>query len=186
LRTACLQAAQWRASGHEDFHISVNVSPRQFRGSDFLEHVREALSSSGLPPPNLKIEVTEGLLIRNAPEVSDILNELALLGVGIAMDDFGTGYSSLSCLKRFPFNWIKIDREFIHRIEVDHDDRVLVAAIIGMGKALGMVVVAEGVESAAQLAFLADLDCDVVQGFYFSCPVSAEEMQRAWLTDLIS
>jgi diguanylate cyclase (GGDEF)-like protein/PAS domain S-box-containing protein len=182
LRTACRQAAQWRTAGHEDFHISVNVSPRQFRGSDFLEHVREALSSSGLPPTNLKIEVTEGLLIRNAPEVSDILNELALLGVGIAMDDFGTGYSSLSCLKRFPFNWIKIDREFIHRIEVDHDDRVLVAAIIGMGKALGMVVVAEGVESAAQLAFLADLDCDIVQGFYFSCPVSADEMLSEWLT----
>ena len=147
--------------------------------------MRDTLAATGLPPANLQIEVTEGLLIRNAPDVHGILCALAAMGIGIAMDDFGTGYSSLSYLKRFPFDSIKIDREFIRDLALDRDDRALVTAAISMGKELGLTIVAEGVESAEQLAFLAAQGCDIVQGFYFSRAVPAADFACEWLAPVI-
>ncbi len=181
LRSACAQLAAWHAQGRSDFRIAVNVSPRQFRGDRLLRSVRDCLREHGLPPGCLQIEVTEGLLIRNQPEVRATLLALSELGVRLAMDDFGTGYSSLSYLKRFPFDALKIDREFVRDVATDPDDRALVTAAIRMGRGLGLTVVAEGVETAEQLAFLAEQDCELVQGFYFSPPVPADEFAARWL-----
>ena len=134
-----------------------------------------------LPANSLQIEVTEGLLIRNQPEVRATLMALSELGVRLAMDDFGSGYSSLSYLKRFPFDVLKIDREFVRDVATDPDDRALVTAAIRLGQGLGLTVVAEGVETEAQMAFLCEQACDAVQGFLFSQPVSAEQFESRWI-----
>ena len=181
LREACAQLQAWRALGWTELHIAVNVSPRQFRGEHLLASVRDCLTAHALPPGSLQIEVTEGLLIRNQPEVRETLVALSRLGVRLAMDDFGTGYSSLSYLKRFPFDALKIDREFIRDVASDPDDRALVTAAICMGRGLGLSVVAEGVETDEQLTFLAEQQCDVVQGFLFGEPQPAREFERRWL-----
>jgi len=181
LRSACTQLAAWHAQGWHSLRIAVNVSPRQFRGERLLRSVRECLREHALPPGSLQIEVTEGLLIRNQPEVRATLQALSELGVRLAMDDFGTGYSSLSYLKRFPFDALKIDREFVRDVATDPDDRALVTAAIRLGHGLGLTVVAEGVETAEQLAFLAEQGCELVQGFYFSPPLPAGEFAARWL-----
>ena len=181
LRTACAQLAMWRELGWTSFGVAVNVSPRQFRGDSLLATVRECLSANELPPGFLQIEVTEGLLIRNQPEVRETLVALSEMGVRLAMDDFGTGYSSLSYLKRFPFDALKIDREFVRDVASDPDDRALVTAAIRMGRGLGLSVTAEGVETEEQLAFLAEQECDIVQGHLFSEPLPASEFAARWL-----
>jgi diguanylate cyclase (GGDEF)-like protein len=181
LRTACAQVREWRELGWTDLRIAVNVSPRQFRGEGLLATVRDCLAAHGLPPGCLQIEVTEGLLIRNQPEVRETLMALSALGVRLAMDDFGTGYSSLSYLKRFPFDALKIDREFVRDLASDPDDRALVTAAIRLGKGLGLSVVAEGVETDTQFAFLAEQECDLVQGYLFSKPLPPEEFAARWL-----
>jgi EAL domain-containing protein (putative c-di-GMP-specific phosphodiesterase class I) len=160
------------------------VSPRQFRGDRLLAAVSECLATNGLPGSSLQIEVTEGLLIRNQPEVGETLVALSRLGVGLAMDDFGTGYSSLSYLKRFPFDVLKIDRSFVRDVASDPDDCALVIAAIRMGKGLGLSVVAEGVETEKQLAFLAEHECDLVQGYLFSVPLTAQEFAARWLSQV--
>jgi diguanylate cyclase (GGDEF)-like protein len=182
LRTACEQLRAWREAGWNDLHMAVNVSPRQFRGDRLLQTVRHCMAMHQFPPGGLQIEVTEGLLIRNQPEVHDTLQALSRLGVRLAMDDFGTGYSSLSYLKRFPFDAIKIDRGFVRDVASDPDDRALVIAAIRMGKGLGLSVVAEGVETERQRAFLAEQGCDVLQGFLFGAPLAAEAFQERWLS----
>jgi len=181
LANACRQLQAWRERGGSRLRIAINVSPRQFRGERLLSSVRASLASHRLPPGSLQIEVTEGVLIRNQPEVRETLAALSEMGVRLAMDDFGTGYSSLSYLKRFPFDVLKIDREFVRDVATDPDDRALVTAAIRMGKGLGLAVVAEGVETAEQLAFLAQQGCDLVQGYFFSEPVSAEAFEARWL-----
>jgi diguanylate cyclase (GGDEF)-like protein len=181
LRSACVQLRAWRALGWPAFRIAVNVSPRQFRGDRLLASVRDCLAANALPAASLQIEVTEGLLIRNHPEVTATLQALSELGVRLAMDDFGTGYSSLSYLKRFPFHTLKIDREFVRDVASDPDDRALVTATIRMGKGLGLTVVAEGVETEEQFAFLSEHDCDIVQGFLFSKPLPPDEFAARWL-----
>lgn len=177
LRTVCAQASQWLKEGLTHFQVGINVSPRQFRGDTLLNSIHECLSEYQLPATVLHIEVTEGLLIRNTPEVCAILDNLSELGIGITMDDFGTGYSSLSYLKRYPFDTIKIDREFIHDISNDEDTRVLVIAAIRMGKALGLTVVAEGVETEEQFEFLAKNECDLIQGYLVGRPAPAESFR---------
>lgn len=181
LRTACRQLRAWRDQGWKHIRVAINVSPRQFRGEHVLTSVRDCLAAHGLPATCLQIEVTEGLLIRNQPEVRETLVALSGLGVKLAMDDFGTGYSSLSYLKRFPFDALKIDRGFVRDLASDPDDRALVTATIRMGKGLGLSVVAEGVETPEQLLFLQQQDCDVVQGFIFSKPLPPEEFAMRWL-----
>ena len=181
LEQACAQIAEWREAGATDWYMAVNVSPSQFRDAGLADKVRSLLAQHRLPGNALQLEVTEGVFIRNPPEVRQAMQALASMGVKLAMDDFGTGYSSLSYLKRFPFNTIKIDREFVRDIEADADDRALVTATIQMGHGLDLVVVAEGVETQGQLDYLRHQGCDAVQGYLFSRPLPAPALAAQWL-----
>ena len=174
LDTACRQAAQWQREHDARFHMAVNVSPRQFHSSEFAAGVGALIARHGLAEKTLVIEVTEGLLLHDHAEVLAIFEALNRLGVRLAMDDFGTGYASLRYLKHFPFHTVKIDREFVRDIAADPDDRVLVDTAIRMGKSLGLTVIAEGVETAEQLAILRRFECDLIQGYYLSRPLPAE------------
>jgi diguanylate cyclase (GGDEF)-like protein/PAS domain S-box-containing protein len=180
-REAARETQRLRGSHHPSFQISVNKSPTQFRDSghtiaSWLEHLREL----NLPGDAIVIEITEGLLL-NA--VSDVTHKLQLLrdgGIHISIDDFGTGYSSLSYLKRFHIDYLKIDQSFVHDIETDPNDMALSNAIIVMAHALGLKVIAEGVETAEQLKLLTNAGCDYAQGYFFTKPISANEFE-AWL-----
>lgn len=176
IQQACEQVAQWHKVGLEELTLSVNVSPRQIQEEELIKVISKALQHSGLPASSLVLEMTEGLLIRNPQQARKILEKLKSVGVCMAMDDFGTGYSSLSNLKNYPFDILKIDRTFIRDITDDPEDCALVSAAVSMSKGLGLSVVAEGVENANQLAILADMHCDRVQGYYFSKPLQASEL----------
>ncbi|MFZ5512450.1 MAG: EAL domain-containing protein [Pseudomonadota bacterium] len=186
LRTACAQARQWHEEGATRLRVAVNVSPRQFRGGGLVDKVRRCLEENHFPPGCLQIEVTEGLLMRNHAEVGAALRALDAMGVGLAMDDFGTGYSSLSHLKSCPFHILKIDRGFVRDLAADADDRALVTAAIRMGKGLGLSIVAEGVETREQLAFLVEQGCDVIQGYLFGEPQPADQFAQRWLARMAS
>lgn len=177
IESACQQAAQWQRAFDPAFHIAVNVSPRQFRAEDFVTRVARVLARHGLAPRTLTIEVTEGLLLHDHAEVLKAFEALIAAGARLAMDDFGTGYASLRYLKHFPFHTVKIDREFVRDIAADPDDRVLVDTAIRMGKSLGLSVIAEGVETAEQLAILRGFECDLIQGYYFSRPLPPDALQ---------
>lgn len=174
LQEACREAQTWP----EQVRVGVNVSPVQFRGG-LEEHVKTALVNAAMPAQRLKLEVTESVLMRDADDALACLHRLRALGVRIALDDFGTGYSSLSYLRRFPFDKLKIDRTFIRDI-ADPDAAAIVRAVAGLGERLGMVIVAEGVETEEQLALVRREGCTEVQGFLFSKPLPAEEA-RAFL-----
>jgi diguanylate cyclase (GGDEF)-like protein len=176
LRTACAQAGQWIESGHPAVRMAVNVSAYQIRDDRIVGIVEAALEQTGLNPSLLELEVTEGALQTGA-EATEILGRLKRLGVRLALDDFGTGYSALSSLKLLPFDRLKIDRSFIRDLEQDPDDRALAVAIIAMGRSLGLEIVAEGVETAAQLAFLRKQGCDEMQGYLLGPPVAARELE---------
>jgi diguanylate cyclase (GGDEF)-like protein len=180
---ACRQLAAWRAAGHTGLHLAVNVSPVQFRDPELLPFVRDTLQRHGVPAPCLQIEVTEGLLIRNPPEVRAALQMLSELGVRLALDDFGTGYSSLAYLKHYPFDVLKIDRSFVRELDHQRADRALVSAAIHMGRGLGLAVVAEGVETEAQHRVLLQEGCEFVQGWLFGRPVDAATFGRRWLSE---
>jgi diguanylate cyclase (GGDEF)-like protein/PAS domain S-box-containing protein len=166
LREACREAASWP----KPLQVAVNLSPVQFRDGDLPATVHEILLETGLAPDRLELEVTEGVLISDFARGVSILRRLKLLGVRIAMDDFGTGYSSLSYLQSFPFDKIKIDRTFIANLTDNHYSATIVRAVIGLGRGLGLPVMAEGVETAEQLAFLARESCDEVQGYLIGRP----------------
>jgi diguanylate cyclase (GGDEF)-like protein/PAS domain S-box-containing protein len=166
LREACREAASWP----KPLQIAVNLSPVQFRDGDLPATVHEILLETGLTPDRLELEVTEGVLISDFARGVSILRRLKLLGARIAMDDFGTGYSSLSYLQSFPFDKIKIDRTFIANLTDNHYSATIVRAVIGLGRGLGLPVMAEGVETAEQLAFLARESCDEVQGYLIGRP----------------
>ena len=174
LRTACRTAAGWHGIG-----VSVNVSPVQFRSGDLVPTVMEALTDAGLDPHRLELEVTEGVLLEDAERAGTELNALKALGVKLAMDDFGTGYSSLSSLRSFPFDVIKIDRHFVADMDVRQGGREVVQAILGLGRALGLSVTAEGVETATQLSMLTADGCQEVQGFLLARPMAAAAV-AAW------
>jgi diguanylate cyclase (GGDEF)-like protein/PAS domain S-box-containing protein len=178
-RTAARQVAAWRAAHHSQFQVGVNVSPVQFQndGIDFAEWLR-FLQELGLPGQSVVVEITEGLLMDARQEITDQLLQFRDNGMQVAIDDFGTGYSSLSYLKKFDIDYIKIDRTFVSNLAPGSDDLALCEAIIVMAHKLGMKVVAEGVETEAQRALLAASGCDYAQGFLFSKPVSAEELER--------
>ena len=177
LRDACRQNAAWRAMGLPNIRVSVNLSPVQFRNADLHEVVYDALDDVGLASDGLELEVTESLLMNDQSETAAILGKLKARGIHISIDDFGTGYSSLSYLKRFPINALKIDRSFITDVTSNPDDAAIATAIILMGHSLKLSVVAEGVETENQLAFLKVLQCNEVQGFLFSPPVPADKAQ---------
>jgi diguanylate cyclase (GGDEF)-like protein/PAS domain S-box-containing protein len=176
LRTACTEAQAWWDSGLCPVPVAVNVSAAQFRQADFPTLVHRALQETGLSPQFLELELTESLLLSNSDMMFSVLQELKKMGLKLAIDDFGTGYSSLSYLKQFRVNRLKIDCSFIRDIATDSDDAAITAAIISMAKSLNLKVIAEGVETEAQMAFLREHHCDEIQGYYFSKPISTGEV----------
>lgn len=178
LEQACAQLKSWQnhplASA---LPLSVNVSARQFRQPDFVEQVRQCLQNSGIDPSQLKLELTESLVLDNVESVIDTMYALKALGVRFSMDDFGTGYSSLSYLKRLPLDQLKIDQSFVRDIVTDPGDAVIVKTIIGMAHNLGLEVIAEGVETEAQRQRLLDYDCRMFQGYLFSRPLPLAEFE---------
>ncbi|MBS1131173.1 MAG: response regulator receiver modulated diguanylate cyclase/phosphodiesterase with sensor(s) [Proteobacteria bacterium] len=183
LREACRQVRAWQESGLVAVPVSVNISAVEFRHKDFLEGVALILKETGMLPSYLELELTESILMHDAESSATVLEALKTMGMQLAIDDFGTGYSSLSYLKRFPINTLKIDQSFVHDIAIDPDDASIVGAMIGMGKNLKQRVVAEGVETEEQLAFLRTLHCDEGQGFLFGRPLPADEFARLLLND---
>lgn len=175
LRSACNQAVAWRRSGLPALCVAVNISGSHFEGGRILAPVETILAETGLDPACLELEVTESVVQTNA-ESSDTFDRLKRLGVRIAIDDFGTGYSCLDSIRRLPLHRLKIDRVFVHDLLADTDNSSIIATIIAMGRAMGLTVVAEGVEHLEQAQYLRGLGCDLVQGFYFSKPVSAAEI----------
>ncbi|WP_415897449.1 EAL domain-containing protein [Neptuniibacter sp. QD72_48] len=182
LENACMQMTEWREQGLSDLTLAINVSPRQLQGEGLGRVIEQALKGAELSSEYLILEVTEGLLIRNPAEAKRTLEALKQLGVGIAMDDFGTGYSSLSNLKNYPFDILKVDRTFVRDIASDPEDCALVSAAISMSSGLGLPVVAEGVETEQQLNILADMNCDRVQGYFFSKPLAPDDF-LLWVKD---
>jgi diguanylate cyclase (GGDEF)-like protein len=174
LREACLQAKAWQLAGLAPITIAVNTSALEFRAKDFLENVRATLADTCLEPRYLELELTESVLMRDAQSTDSMLHALADLGVKLAVDDFGTGYSSLSYLRRFPIDTLKIDQSFVHQMTSNPDDATIVGAVISMGKSHKKRVIAEGVETPEQYAFLLAQHCDEGQGFYFGGPMVAE------------
>jgi predicted signal transduction protein with EAL and GGDEF domain len=166
LRKACLDAAKWP----RDIDIAVNLSSVQFKGGKLLDNVRQALAISKLDPNRLELEITESVVLQNGEETLTLLHQLRGLGIRIALDDFGTGYSSLGYLRSFPFDKIKIDRSFIRDIDANAGSAVIVGAVVGIARALDMTTVAEGVETASQLALVRSQGCAMVQGYLFSRP----------------
>jgi len=175
LRTACLQAKKWRDEKLPVMSVAVNVSAVQFRQEGFCELVKKILCETGLPPQCLELELTESLLLANAEAMVAIVRELKALGITLAIDDFGTGYSSFSYLRQFQVNKFKIDRSFITEVATNPEDATITSAIIGMAKSLKLKVIAEGVETEAQMQFLRVHRCDEIQGYYFSKPLTIDE-----------
>ena len=174
LLEACAQAQAWQAR-QPGLRIAVNLSARQFRQRDLIGMVERVLGETGLAPGLLELELTESMLMHHAEETVMILQRLNEMGVRLAIDDFGTGYSSLSYLKRFPLHTLKVDRSFVRDISTDPDDAAIVTAIVAMARSLGLNVIAEGVETEEQAAFLGSLACQQAQGYYFGRPMPAAE-----------
>ena len=184
LREACRQGAQWMVareaagiSGRVPA-MSVNISPQQLSEPGFVEVVAEVLADTGYPADSLWLEITEGALLRDPAAAIAILQALRELGAHLAIDDFGTGYSSLSYLKRLPVEALKIDRSFIQQLDEDADDRAIVEAVVALGRTLGLVVIAEGIERPDQAIELASLGCHLAQGFLYAKPVDPSMIGR--------
>jgi diguanylate cyclase (GGDEF)-like protein/PAS domain S-box-containing protein len=181
LKTACEQVREWQAMGYPHLRVSVNLSPRQFQQANLVSQVTGSLEASGTAAGSLDLEITESSAMQNAELTIDTLLELKRLGVAISLDDFGTGYSSLNYLKRFPIDRVKLDQSFVRDMTRNPEDAAIVRAVISMAHTLKLVVVAEGVETEEQLAFLRHHRCDEIQGFLFSPPVEAVEFQKLLL-----
>jgi diguanylate cyclase (GGDEF)-like protein len=177
LGQVCEQVALWQANGHAVGKVAVNVSGRQFKSSDLLAQVQQALESAGLAPNILELEVTEGVLIDDVESAIDLLGCLKQIGVSVALDDFGTGYSSMAYLRRLPIDVLKIDQSFVRDLAHDEDARSIVQAIIAMAHALNKSVVAEGVETLTQVNLLRAWGCNEAQGYFFSPPVAAAALE---------
>lgn len=178
LAEACRQTRAWQVAGLPPIRVSVNTSPIDFRQRDFVEGVEQVLAQTGLGPEWLELEITEGVLMQNIDATMTALARLKALGTRLAIDDFGTGYSSLSYLRRFPIDVLKIDQSFIRGLSDNHNDATLVSAIISLGKTLGLNVIAEGIETAGQLAFLKAHHCEEGQGYFFSKALPADAFAR--------
>ena len=176
LRTACMQLKAWQNQGYEVPRMAINLSARQFRQHTLAATIARILHETGVEACFIGLEITESMLVENVDEVIDTLHTLNTMGLEVSIDDFGTGYSSLSYLKRYPIDTLKIDRSFVQDIATDPDDATIVTAIIAMAHSLQMNVIAEGVETEEQLAFLRQRGCDRCQGYYFSKPLPASGM----------
>jgi diguanylate cyclase (GGDEF)-like protein/PAS domain S-box-containing protein len=184
LRGACEQARAWADADLPDATIAVNVSARELTGERFLEGLFAILAETGLDPRSLEVELTESVLMKHPESAASILQALRSGGMQVAVDDFGTGYSSLSYLRKFAVDALKIDQSFVSQIASAGDDASIVTAVISMARSLKLRVVAEGVETLEQLAFLQALDCDEAQGFYFSRPVAPQEFAQLLRTGI--
>jgi diguanylate cyclase (GGDEF)-like protein len=186
IKTACAQNIAWQQQGFDDMSMAVNVSPRQFMDDNLLRDIDDALATSGMEPKLLQIEITESMVMLNIERAIRILNSIHERGVRLAIDDFGTGYSSMSMLKRFPIDTIKIDRSFVQELPQNTQDKAIASAIINMGKALGLRIVAEGVETVEQEEFLVDQGCDEIQGYLFSKPGPAEKIAQLFRLPVVT
>jgi diguanylate cyclase (GGDEF)-like protein len=178
LREACRQTREWLDAGLLAVPVAVNISSLEFQSEQFLQGVQAALKNTFLDPRYLELELTETVLMRHAESTVDALGQLKAIGVRLAVDDFGTGYSSLSYLTRFPIDALKLDQSFVRNVITSSDDATVVSAVISMAKSLKHRVIAEGVETVEQLAFLQAHGCDQGQGYYFSRPVVAEQFAK--------
>jgi diguanylate cyclase (GGDEF)-like protein len=187
LRSACFQTASWHAAGFANLDVAVNISGKEFWHNNLVADVREALQQSGLPPHSLHLELTEGIFMQDVEAAVSIILALKALGVAVAIDDFGTGYSSLAHLKRFPLDILKIDRYFVKDIPHAPVNEALISSILALCRGLKLGTVAEGVENREQLEVLRKLGCQVVQGYFISRPVPADEiaalLDRDWLKE---
>jgi diguanylate cyclase (GGDEF)-like protein len=182
LHEACRQARAWDAKGLPPLPIAVNLSARQLAEGRLVGDLQKATAQVGLPASRLEMEITESLLLQDPDGANEHLAELRRLGVKIALDDFGTGYSNLAYLSRLALDFLKIDRSFVERVDAGASDRAIVSGMIAMARGLGVEVIAEGVETPAQLAALHKLGCDYVQGFHFAPPLPAEQFEQYLLT----
>ena len=178
LRESCRQAKAWQDSGLPLIEMAVNVSSVEFRNEEFLEGISTILKETGLEPRYLELELTESVLMQHAEFSVPVLQKLKAMGLRLAIDDFGTGYSSLSYLRQFPIDTLKVDQSFIHEIHADTDEATIISAVINMGCRMKHRVIAEGIETAEQLAFLRAHGCDEGQGYYFARPMPAEETAK--------
>ncbi|HEY5037526.1 MAG TPA: EAL domain-containing protein [bacterium] len=178
IRKVCAQSKEWQVAGHPKICISVNLSARQFQQHNLVSTIARILQETGLDPQYLGMEITESIAMKNADFTISALNELKKMGIHLSLDDFGTGYSSLSYLKRFPLETLKIDRSFVRDITTDPNDAAIVTAVVALSHSLKLSVVAEGVETEGQLAFLKTQHCDHVQGYFYSHPLSEENFLK--------
>ena len=181
LDQACKQAREWREQfhAHDDFIINVNLSGKQLQRDDIVKRVQEILQNTGLPPANLKLEITESVMMEDVEGVVAKLHQLKKIGVMLALDDFGTGYSSMASLSSFPIDTVKIDKSFVQQMSDDGDTSSVIAAMISLSKALRMDVTGEGIETKDHVSQLQGLGCDIGQGFYFAKPLTAAQMQES-------
>jgi EAL domain-containing protein (putative c-di-GMP-specific phosphodiesterase class I) len=188
LAEACRTVQAWAAAypGQPPLTVSVNLSARQFGSPRLAEEIADTLRETGLAPRQLCLEITESVMMADTAGTLGTLRTLRELGVRLAIDDFGTGYSSLSYLKDFPVDVVKIDRSFVREIGQRRADTAIVAAVVRLAEALGMDVVAEGVETCEQRARLNDLGCSIMQGYLFSPPCAAEQFVEFWTGDPIA
>ena len=183
LNAVCRQIKEWESTGVQPVPVAVNLSARQFTSKDLGNTIKRILEEHQLDPALIELEITESSLMVNTEEAVRTLEYLSSLGVSISIDDFGTGYSSLSYLKRFPLDSLKIDRSFIRDVTTDGDDATITRAVISMAHSLGLKVIAEGVETERQLAFLTEYGCDQIQGYFFSRPLPADDCSM-WLREM--
>ena len=174
LKMACLQTKKWVDAGFTDIQVAVNFSAKQFALDNMIDDIKQVLLETQLNPKNLKLEITEYTAVCEAEKTVKIMNALSSMGIQISIDDFGTGYSSLSYLKQFPIHTLKMDKSFIDHVTDDEEDASFARMVIGIAKSMNLDLIAEGVESESQLQFLKDEGCRLIQGFYFSKPLSAE------------
>ncbi len=177
LTKAIETGADWNQRFGIGLQIAVNASSIQFRNNLLFDTIKEQIERHAWKPDLLEVEITEGLLLDDSPEVNTYINEISNFGVRLSVDDFGTGFSALSYLKNYPVNTVKIDRSFIMDLPNDKENAVLVQAIIAMAHGLRLKVIAEGVETAEQWEYLRSLDCDLVQGYYFGKPMPRAEFE---------
>lgn len=180
LYSACVKARMWMEQGFEFERIAVNLSARQFEQGDLADMVTDILAKTKLPPTRLELEITESTAMADVEYASLVLQEITALGVTVSIDDFGTGYSSLGTLRKLPISILKVDRSFIQEVPRNPDSVAITEAMITMAHSLNMRVIAEGVESQAQVEFLRKCHCDVIQGYFFCYPMAAEALEEWW------
>lgn len=176
VQAACQQISAWEQQGLSDFKVSLNLSPRQTKNPQLANEILNVIQTVGVEPSRLELEITESQLMENVGANVELLAQLRSHGLRLSIDDFGTGYSSMAYLKRFPINELKIDRTFVRDIPGEGDDEAIIAAIIALGHGLGLSVIAEGVETEQQIAFLRSVDCDSIQGYWLAKPMPAADV----------